>query len=100
MRKYNSIFITFLVTTTFYLLIGYFSGQEHLKDIGSLRSSIIESRNLLNSPIEKLDEEARHTGWLIDSTISKKTLLEIKEEIEYAQIILENAQNSLEHSKE
>ncbi|TGE38699.1 hypothetical protein E4K67_04215 [Desulfosporosinus fructosivorans] len=95
-RKYDAIFITLLITTIFYLLIGYSSSQKHLKDIGRLRGSIIESRHLLDSPIQKLDEEARHTNWLDDSSISKKTLSEIKQEIEYAQIILENAQNSLE----
>lgn len=99
MKKTEVVFVTIIITTIFYGWIGYSMSQNYLKDIGNLRGSIIEARKLLNSPIENLGKEASHSGWL-DSNISKKTLLEIKEEIENAQIILENAQNSLEWSGE
>lgn len=95
MKKTEAVFATIIITTVFYGWIGYSMSQSYLKDIGSLRGSIIEARKLLNSPIENLDKEASHASWL-DSTISKKTLLDTKKEIEDAQIILENAQNSLE----
>lgn len=99
MKKTEAIFVTLIITTIFYGWMGYSMSQNYLKDIGNLRGSIIEARKLLNTPIENLSKEASRSGWL-DSNISKKTLLEIKEEIEYAQIILENAQSSLEWSGE
>ena len=100
MKKTEAVFATIIIATIFYGWMGYSMSRSYLKDIGSLRGSIIEARQLLNTPIKNLDDESGNTKWLTDSTVSKTTSLEIKKQIEYAQIILENAQNSLERSRE
>ena len=74
MKKSEAIFTTIVVMTIFYCGIGYKVIQGYLKDIGNLRGSIVEARQLLSSSDKK--------------------------QIEYAKTILDNAQYSLERSKE
>ena len=74
MKKSETIFATIVVMTIIYCGIGYKVSQGYLKDIGNLRGSIVEARKLLSSSDRK--------------------------QIEYAKTILDNAQNSIERSKE
>jgi len=70
MDKTKSILATFVITLIFCGWFANSSIQSHLKTIGLLRSSIIEARHLLESSNKK--------------------------DIEYARVILQNAQSSLE----
>lgn len=72
MDKTKAILATFVITLALSGWLANSSIQSHLKTIGLLRSSIIEARHLLESPN--------------------------KADIEYARVILENAQNSLERN--
>jgi len=74
LKKSETIFATIVVMTIIYCVIGYKVSQGYLKDIGNLSGSIIEARQLLSSSDRK--------------------------QIEYAKTILDNAQNSIERSKE
>ena len=101
MDKTKAVLLTLVLTLIFCGWLANSSIQGHLRTIGLLRSSIVEARQLLESPIKDLDAKAvNHPAWLTDSTISRGSLQEIKKEIENAQMILENAQNSLEGNGE
>lgn len=75
MGKTVSIITAIVVTSVFFLWYGGEASDSYLETIGSLRGSIIEARSLLKGSPSKDD-------------------------IEYARVILENAQNSLERDRE